>query len=374
MADNSISMLTRLNSCKSVMPHFLWKMVMAYCDVKPILKLCTDKRFGNILNDDDWKRYFYATKPAIAIVKTTCSDMNNFWKYACYNHIACDSINDMLSKIESDNIGLISELDEHIEKDFTYYKVYVSQGKYSITSGCHYKYKKCSIEIIGDEVKKTVFDFMKVKTVTTIAIVSSEQFTITGITFINFSITYQSNSVNDAPKIELNNCIFYNKCNMNLTVISINDLIITGCIIKTSPLYIKIKSCDNKSQIINYNITYNTFLGCDVASTILDGTIVDKLSMINITNNTITKSHHLMANNNKDVSILVANNHISNVVDCFNMFSLEKSTVFDNNIFINTGTQPHIFSDNIIFNANNKFVDSIDDPILAYIIQYGILP
>ena len=361
MADTSISMLTRLNSCKSVMPHFLWRMVMTYCDAKSILELCTDKRFGSMLNDDDWKRYFYATKPAIAIVKTTRSDMNNFWKYACYNHIACDSINDMLSKIENDNIGLISELDEHIERDFTYYKVYVSQGKYSITSGCCYKYKKCSIEIIGDEANETVIDFMKMETVT---IVTSEQFTITGITFINFSITYQSNSVNNASKIELNNCIFYNKYIMILTVISINDLIITGCIIKKHPLSIR-----NKSQRINYNITYNTFLECTYASIIMDGITVHEPLAINITNNTITGSRYLMTIFVENVSIIVANNHISNVTDitkCFGLrFPKQSTAVFDNNTFINAGTQPHIFGDNIIFNANNKFADSIDDPILA---------
>lgn len=104
---------------RSILPKFLWKHIIDYLSIVDLrAMMIVSKEFNSLLDDNDWKTIFSTKRCDISIVKCKTKHMDDFWKYACYNYIACVDINDMFYMIHQDNSD---------DKLFIYYKVLSKQ-------------------------------------------------------------------------------------------------------------------------------------------------------------------------------------------------------------------------------------------------------
>ena len=247
MTDNNKSArITK--TCKSILPSFLWNNIIDYLSLNVIYKLVdVNSQFGTIINDDIWKRYFFDRKDDIVFVKCGSERIRYFWKYACYNYIVCDNINEMFDIIASDN-KINSRY--YKNRDLTYYKAFIKTGEYvfnSHTNDSNSNYcfddAKCSVEIIGSNCdnSKTIIKSSspsKYNIFIDIAYVLS----IKNITFDNINLclkNYNYDIKHDytISQLHITNCIFENKS--ILIIDSIDNSTITKCIFNMASIQIR---------------------------------------------------------------------------------------------------------------------------------------
>lgn len=360
------------------MPYFLWRNVIAYCDTKSILKFGIDSDFNDILKDS-WEDRFKSIKGSIAIVrstekyaKLTGDNMDSFWRYACYYHTNCISIADMFSKVEIDNMASCTNtspscLGSH-SQDIINYRIYVNQGIYTIDGDYqtyHFDHTQCTIEVIGSTheftrgmVDNTVIGYVKARLGKFDCIYTSSYFSMTNIMFYDFNVEFRSDYVTKLSKIELSNCMFNAFCGTGLKLVSIDDVIISGCTFANKFFHTLIKSRDHILPKINYVLTHNIFVNSDSASISFGRSICDPASVIVVDSNNISSSKVFLENYLENVPIIVKNNTIKNIYVCMERDYINLAAVFENNTLINVGGMSNYIKFGIIqLNVGNKFIN-----------------
>lgn len=222
---------------KALLPKFLWKHIINYLSTNNITTMIVaNNDFVGVMDDNDWKRCFYdGRKDAIVIIKCVCKRIDNFWRYACYNYIACVDIDDMLSFIEADNITASS---------FIYYKIFIKEGRYDISKlSKHYRFNNtdCSIEITGSNRYQYKTIFSNPNKADAAILILSKYFSIKYITFCytlwlsRYDHDNKEAIDNSNLEVKISNCIFSNsRIIKGLYVHSIDKLVICDVQFKNS--------------------------------------------------------------------------------------------------------------------------------------------
>lgn len=365
-------------SCQSIMPYFLWYYIVEYLDVKSMLKIGNDAKLGVIIRDNDWKfRFMTKRSCAIAIVRLRSLWIDGFWKYACYNHIGCNSLHDMFNKIETENKAA---------SGFVYYKIFIDAGTYNINRSVgkeyHFDHIPCSIEIIGTN---TIFNFTDSFDTRYIYLYVSWSFMMHHITFNNFKLAYLSKNYNNRSELVITNCAFntetpdmhmygsafdignydtefmYNCVSTNYTflhLISITKVTVARCIFANT-FRTRVESYKrNALHKIDYTISQNNFTKANFMSIFIAGDKCDKSSTINVTNNIMANSAMLILNSIENASVIIKGNTISNTHICTETGPNSKSiTIFEANAFNNVKMLRHTQNGTAILCASNTFIN-----------------
>ena len=382
-------------SCKSILPRFLWCHIVDYLSLADIYKSgLISRQFDALI---DWKKCFLGNRRgSIAIVKCNSRRIDNFWKYACYHYDIYNNINDTMRAISDNNI--LNSKSDGIPC-FIYYKIFIKGGKFKDNNHKHrFDYTPCSIEIIGN--KTIIYSSRAWKN---IRIYCPTYFSMKHIVFSELTINFRrpNNNLDNyiTSTLHIYNCIF--GYNINLYINSIDNVIISSCIFdKINSLYtsdsdylsLKTKSamcyCNpsdfgeckfegcpysvatwnkkHKKQYllkINYIISNNIFTGTsadvsDQKCTLLYGNY-HKLSSIQISGNTFSDSTILGSICCGNATILYKNNTISNIKSCIEYITCDCSNIiFENNMF---NQVKQLYHDDrkctVKLSDNNKFID-----------------
>ena len=241
--------------------------------------LAAVKYFYSVMDEANWKQCFlYNRSCSIVLVRCESQQINDFWRYACYNHIICTSIDDALHKIIPDEARVI------------YYKMFIKCGEYEndYRNISVYNHRNCGIEMIGDS-KTIIID--KYNQFEKHMIYSSAYFSAYNITFRGGRL-----EIYDTDNVHINNCIFDQS---KLILYNVQNAIIANCNFDINyPLYVKLHDTLMK---MNYTIENNIFISTadyseccaciifdDKPDLALMG-ICNSSSIINIVNNIITR-------------------------------------------------------------------------------------
>ena len=273
--------------------------------------------------------FFYGRSCSIVLVQCGSQRITDFWRYACYNHLACVSIDDALRKIIPDEAHVV------------YYKMFIKCGEYEIShisthSDSFYNHRNCGIEMIGDN-ETTIID--KSNQSNKYVIQCAKYFTMYNITFcgIELEIFGAYTFIPCTLNVNISNCIFNQS---TLVLHNVKNAVIVGCNFNgNDPL--NIEMCDISPEM-NYTIKDNIFksdINNDGDTCIIFNGILNSSSTINIINNII--SHYkTLCWIDENASILFKNNHISNIKSCIYAWvdwsgGNGSVIIFNNNIFDN---------------------------------------
>ena len=384
-------------SCKSILPKFLWCHIVDYLSLADIYKSdLINKQFDALI---DWKKCFLKNRRgSIAIVKCNSRRIDNFWKYACYHYDIYNNINDTMKAISDNNI-LNSKLDGI--PCFIYYKIFIKGGKFEDNNHKHrFDYTPCSIEIIGN--KTIIYSSRAWKK---ISIYCPTYFSMKHIVVNGLMLSFRkpNNNLDNyiTSTLHIYNCIFNY---IRLYVSSIDIIAISSCTFKDSSLYIndsdylslKTKStmCDcyprsfgdvrckfedcpysvatwnkkHKKQYlpkINYIISNNIFSGIspyisDQECITLSGNY-HKLSNIQISGNTFSDLNILGRIRCGSTVMLYKDNTISNIKSCIEYITDDgdcSNIIFENNMF---NQVKQLYHDDqkctVKLSDSNKFID-----------------
>ena len=299
-------------SCKSILPKFLWKYIIDYLTVDDICKItCIDACYNLIIDDIIWKRCFLNRHP-IAIVRCASNVMSNFWNYAFHRCYPCVNLDEALTKIEND-IKLTINNNELI-----YYRVFFRQGKYDCSNTKYdFIHAMCSIELIGCKTALTEINFDH------LTFLIPYYFSLTNITFDRYACTFDSRVDKYVSEVRIYNCIFLGL--IVLQLFAINVVIIDHCVIKTgNDIGILIKQYPSKYRyLVTHNkIKYNV---PRINYTFSHNKFTNNGNCIHVHNNTYDSIH---------IPILFKHNIVTNARNCFYnyncyFFIKARSNIFD---------------------------------------------
>ena len=344
-------------TCKSILPSFLWNNIVDYLSLDVIYKLVdVNSQFGTIISDNTWKRYFFDREDDIVFVKCESKRIEYFWKYACYNYIVCDNINEMFDIIASDN-KINSRY--YKNRDLIYYKAFIKTGEYvfnSHTNDSNSNYcfddAKCSIEIFGSNYgdSKTILEASSPSKYNIfldyIYILFIKNVTFNNIDLCLKKYNYDIKLNYTISQLHITNCIFENKsiliidsidnftitkCIFDMALIQIRDdcyLLSEVCSHDCSREYFNVNTCqhDNKDcplSIAKWRETNDDKYPLKISHTISYNTIIhdqewicikgdyDESSVINIVNNKLIK-HNMFNNTNLNGVSVIFDNTIMN--------------------------------------------------------------
>ena len=323
------------------LPKFIWKHIIDNLTIHDIVNMhLVLKHFGNMIDEANWKRCFlYNRLCSIALVQCESQQINDFWRYACYNHVKCDSVDNMFDILEIDN------------KCKVYNKIFIKTGIYEIDTDINARYIHCnhSIDIIGSGLCTIITENYSNK--------FNEYFiSFTGY-FSAYNIIFRDTRfiMRKFDKLILDNCIFDNS---SLSLYRVSNAVVTNCTFNSVfPITISGKS---NLTLVKYTISNNIF-----KNKFNKGVFIscygeyNNASIINITNNTIS-CRNILCRIEGDVTILFDNNHISTVKSCIlcKQSGCNSAIMFKNNIFDHV--EKLYYNDNKIAGldtSNNTYIE-----------------
>lgn len=320
-----------------MLPKFLWRHIIDKLTTSDISNMIVAiKSFNVMLDDDSWKRCFLdGRRSAIAVVQCNTKIDYCYWKYACYNHVTCDSFDDIFCKINNS----------------TYYNIYIKAGEYKVDPNNYFYYNSnhCHINLIGTK-DKTIVSYNDIDS--KIYQIKLGSLSIHDISLINIELR-----IANANNLHINNCEFDRSC---ISICTVNKVIIEQCMFNgVSPIYIELYEA--RLPQCEYIIKNNTFsrevLPGDRACILFHG----KHLACNITiANNIISYYRILCQVGEYDTIIFRDNCISDVVSCVNCWwGNNKSVIlFENNTFDQVdrlyGAE---ITGNIRLSGNNMFIN-----------------
>lgn len=326
------------------LPKFIWKHIIDNLSPNDIVNMrLVLKYFDNTVDEANWKRCFDNGSCAIALVKCTKNDMDNFWYYACFNHDACGSIDNALNKIEN-NI---------------YNKIFIKHGTYQINAVnvehnyiWHSYWRICSVELIGSS-----------SAITTIIGKHSNfsNYLINGLRTLFISNITFGVDLNVRNAYEL----FITDCKFGQSMLRLNNVIkvtVECCIFNgAAPIHVNMGYGNEPKieYIINNNIFKRNYIR-EGEICIFFSNNVDMTSSIDISNNIIS-NYGMLCQIGEYIIITFRNNHISNIHSCILCWWINNNSdiVFNNNTFDHV---ERLYGDNNVtdkmtLETNNTYID-----------------
>ena len=347
-------------SCKSFLPKFLWKHIieqLSMADIKTML--IADKSFGNLIDDDMWKQYLFGgIQCNIIIVRCETRRMDDFWKYACYNHTSCNDIDTLFDYITCDT-KINATFNKRLFGNTIFnYKAFIKHGNYTVNNkDVEFYHSKCSIELIGGYGGKTTISILN-NNRDTKHLYISKCFSIKDITLLGLRIIYVKKCINYMSNLHVSNCYFMDS---SFEISSIDNVCISICTFAYTMLVFATSSF-GKRPVINYDISNNIFINHDDQYYLALHCDCRKYSVISIVNNifknAIRHRGTLINDVSKNVTVTFENNKITNIDSCLYPCKNGTSTViFKNNIFTKVRSLFYTTIGDAKLCNNNTFVD-----------------
>ena len=304
------------SSALTILPRFLWKLIIDHLSTKSIFMLRAIKSCKAIFTNAYCKELILSNKTGkIILIKTNSSVIKNFWMYALDNYIEHNDFGDTLRSIEKKKI-----------MRYIHITIFIKAGIYNIQNmqnTIRLHDKNCSISINGSKTGLTViarniqqdnYYYPKIRVAQYVS-----------IKYITFDVGIHldgKKKVYNSQRLNLYECIF----NYGIGQCSIQHSSITKCIIRGNK-ELCILAC-NKSDTVC--IVKDSILNTKKCITIINKNIIH----ITLENNTILYAEYIiwfiLAVN---INILVKNNTISNI-DNLVGFDVNLSKYTHNNIVI----------------------------------------
>lgn len=331
------------------MPKFLWRHIIQLLPVAAILNMTIiDQSFDDLINDNDWKRYFLEERDCAIAVVMSSRQVDNFWKYAFYNHRHFNKIDDALKHIEDIN-GLTLKYN---------YTIFIQTGKHIINNYASYTfYCECSIKVIGSTDRNTIISSYDNIT-ENIDFYIPRYFSIENISLLNIILNCAKSSYEYKSNIHISNCHFTDRFSVN----NHDTVCITNCTFNNAPLYIVDINILDKTKAVNYLISNNIFTNTYYMAFMYFKSMNNKSSIITVTDNIFIEKFQeysqLMRNEIEYGTVTVKNNIITNISTCnTSNCVIFSDIIYENNVFTNVKSFIDKPIDSMKLSSNNTFID-----------------
>ena len=354
-------MTNRYQSCKQIMPKFLWEHIIKALSADHLFKMhIVDKKFFIVANSGDLQQLFIDNiKAKVIVIEGKSNRIKNFWLIAWYSH-TFDDIPDALRYIEKKN-----------NTKPAYYKILLMNGEHAfrIKNNGTYTYSNSNINIelsgIHKHAKSTIIEGDTL---------CYKHINITGCFFIKYVI-FNHNSIcvgtpkdkfSPASKVYVSNCGFNNKSLLEIN--SIANVNITHCIFDNSSMIFGNNTygyfigggfvVTENILKVNYIVAHNTFVNNKYIACFSFAGAYHKSSIINIVDNIISDSELLSIVYSSNATIRFRDNMIKKVVTCIRSHNDSAIIIFEDNIFDKVESLHKYHEiDKVLFEGYNEYSD-----------------